>query len=393
MKTLLFALIITSYLLHPAIALSQDMGGSSDAGGGGTPAPGMPAGAVLSGGSFAGGATPDIAVQINQNQALSPTVANDAVIQYDPETDAIVVITDEATNRNIEQVIQTLDQPAAQVLIKVLFLEVTHSKNLDLGVQMTGSFGPVNSSTGKAEHTLTSNFGLATETRGGIYNIVTDDFTATLHALEKEGKLEVLSRPSVLARNNETANITIGQEIPFITNSRVTENGQIINTITYEDIGIIMDVTPHITRDRMVEMDVAPEISTLTGETVPVSETFDARVIAKRSAQTRVVVADGKTVVIGGLMQNTDTDTIEKVPILGDIPYLGFFFKRTKKDKAKTELIIFLTPYVVSGPEQLRDLSTSEVNRGELSQKSFTPQDQNKYIDNLPKIKEWKGKP
>ncbi len=308
------------------------------------------------------------------------TVAEDVVFEFDPETGSLIVITDEETNAHIERVVKALDQPVPQVLIKVLFLEVTHSKGLDLGVEGLFGFDSKNADDRDIVETV---FGVAAETSGGFYRIIEADLEVTIRAIAEVAELEVLSRPSILARNNQTAIITIGKEVPFIRNSRVTETGQIINTVEYEDIGIILQVTPHITADRLVEMDVMPEISTLTGETVPISASIEAPVFAKRSAQTRVVVPDGKTVVIGGLMEDNETQTIRKVPLLGDIPFLGIPFRRTITSKSKTELLIFLTPHVVEGTAQLEDMSLAEKNTAELVPEVFSKKDMNKYIGDM----------
>lgn len=308
---------------------------------------------------------------------LGTKLSGDTIVRYDRETDSIIVITDEETNAQIASLIETLDRPVPQVLIKVLFLEVTHTKDLDLGVEASYTFN-------NGDGSVLTDFGLAGASRGAFLKIIEDDITATLHALAGQGKLEVLSRPSVIARNNELATITIGKEVPFIRNSRVTDNGQTINTIEYEDIGIILEVTPHITPDRLVEMEVAPEISTLTSESVPITDTTDARVIAKRSASTRVVVADGKTVVIGGLMEDNMTESVSKVPLLGDIPLLGALFRRTIKEKSKTELLIFLTPTVVTGVEDLETLTDSERTQLDIVPTAFKDVDMPDYLAPLP---------
>ena len=313
---------------------------------------------------------------------LGTTLDGDAIIQYDAETDSIIVITDERTSSEIERVIGTLDQPVPQVLIKVLFLEVTHTNGLDLGVDGTLGIG----SGGEEQDELLTDFGIDAASGGGIYRLVDSDLRVTLRALATQGKLEVLSRPAVLARNNETATITIGQEVPFIRNSRITDDGQTINTIEYDDIGIILEVTPHIGAGGLVEMEVIPEISTLTAETVPISNTVDAPVIAKRSAQTRVAVMDGKTVVIGGLMEDQTTQSVEKVPILGSIPVLGFFFRRTIDSKSKTELLIFLTPYVVRQSEDLDALTMAEQNRTELAPEILDESRRIKFLDERPRL-------
>jgi general secretion pathway protein D len=298
----------------------------------------------------------------------------DAVIKFDQETGSLIIITDDETNKHIEKIIRSIDKPVSQVLIKVLFLEVTHTSGFDIGVEGSYTYGSEGS-----EDTLQTIFGLARETRGGFYKILDEDLEITLRAIAETSKLEVLSRPSVLVKNNEEATITVGQEVPFIRNSRITDNGDTINTIEYEDIGIILNVTPHITEDRLVEMLVLPEISTLTGETVAISETVNARVIAKRSAETIVVVEDGKTVVIGGMMEDNVTETVTKIPILGDIPLIGMAFKRTVREKSKTELMIFLTPHVVESSSELKDLSVAESNKAEITHEVYTDKQIDRY--------------
>ncbi len=312
-----------------------------------------------------------------------------AIIQYDSETGSIIIIADDETNDRIKSVLDNIDRPTPQVLIKVLFLEVTHSNDKDLGVEYTlrdlgGSATDINGNAVTQFKELSTAFGLANETRGGFYKILDGDLAATIRAIANNNKLEVLSRPSILARNNQEATITVGQEVPFITNSRVTSDGQTINTIQYSDIGIILRVKPRIMPDRNVEMQVLPEISNLTAETVPVSDTVNARVIAKRSAETTVVVADGKTVVIGGMMENNNTEKVTKVPLLGDIPWVGALFRRTTTTKVKTELLIFLTPLVVEGPDQLQTVSNAENANGRLPAKVFSQEEMDQFLNKPP---------
>ena len=301
-----------------------------------------------------------------------------AVIQVDPDTGNIIIYGDEAVQAQARLVLESLDKPVPQVLIKVLFLEVTHTNKVDLGVEWQAGYDGNNPADRDIIETA---FGVASETRGGFYRILERDFSATLRALSEVGKLEVLSRPSILTRNNQEAVITVGQEVPFIRNSRVTQDGQIINTVEYEDIGIILRVTPHITPEGLVEMDLSPEISTLTGDTVPISAGVEAPVFAKRSAETRVVVPNARTVVIGGLMEDNKTETTRKVPLLGDIPFLGAAFRRKIETTAKTELLIFLTPYVVNAASELLELSASEQRKSELAPQVFTQRMMEKYLD------------
>lgn len=355
-------------------------------------------------------------------QYRSNTMLGEAMIQVDPETRSLVVVTDEDTHLELSKVIRSLDQPKPQVLINVVFLEVTYNKGSDIGVEgsytfnlkngLPGSTGSVSSTnvstraTGNANFPgtttttttsttptnvaaslastvgLESVFGLAQATDGTFARVITDDWQATLRLMATNGKVEVLSRPSILARNNQEAVIVVGQEVPFITNSRITDNGQTINTIEYDNIGIILRVTPFITSDGMVEMIVAPEISTLTDRTVPISNNAAAPVIAKRSAETVVVTPNGATAVIGGLMETQRIESVRKIPILGDIPILGLPFRRTIKDDVKKELMIFLTPHVISRPSQVEELASSEIARTELVEKAFTETEMEKFFEN-----------
>ena len=308
----------------------------------------------------------------SRNTGKSP-MTGQAFFQEDPETGSLIVITDDETNKQIQTVIQSLDRPVPQALIKVLFLEITHTDDLDIGTEATIK----NDSTNNPK-SVTSLYGLAADlaarNSGTYFKVIQDDLDMTIKALASVSKLEVLSRPSVLARNNVEAIITVGQEVPFIRNSRITADGQTLNTIEYDDIGIILRVTPHITSRGMIELDVNPEISTLTGDSVKITDTVTAPVFAKRSAVTTVVVPDGKTVVIGGLMEDRTVNSVEKFPILGDIPLMGVLFSRTIKSKAKTELLIFLTPHLVGQLTELADLSTSETNKAVMIPQTFNRQ-------------------
>ncbi len=283
-------------------------------------------------------------------------LAGQVYVVADEDTNSLIIRTAAKHVERVKEILAELDRPIRQVLIKVLIAEVTHDKTTDLGAE----FSALNIRVGSSTSSIGTDFAVVSQKGGLITKVVDADYTVTLRALATLGKLDVLSRPYILASDNQEASITIGNEVPFIRNTRTTETGQTINTIEYEDIGIILVVTPHINPEGLVIMDVAPEISTLTGVTVPISETVDAEVFAKRSAQTRVAIRNGQTIVIGGLMEDRMTDTINKVPLIGDIPHIGHLFQRSIKTKVKTELLIFLTPHVADEPDKLRKMSKKE---------------------------------
>lgn len=292
--------------------------------------------------------------------AAASDLTGQVYVVADEDTNTLLVSTASTYFDRVKEILDDLDRPVPQVLIKVLLAEVTHKNTLDLGAE----FSVLNLRAGGMGQTVGTSFGVAAASGGLVVKLLEQDVAATIRALATTTKLDVLSRPYILTSDNQPASILVGQEVPFITNTRLTDTGQTINTITYDDIGIILEVTPHINPDGLVTLDVYPEISTLTGDTVPISETLSAPVFAKRSAQSRVAIRDGQTIVIGGLMEDRITDAVNKVPLLGDIPLLGAAFRRTIKEKSKTELLIFLTPHVAQAPANLQGMSEDELKGG-----------------------------
>ena len=284
--------------------------------------------------------------------ADSVSLVGQVRIVANEESNSLMILTAERNFERVEEILMELDQPLPQVLIRVLIVEVTLDDSLDVGVewQALDLSGTLQS--------LGTDFDVAAAS-GGLVGTLLDagDFTATIRLLQETGKLDVLSRPYILASDNQQAEINIGQEVPFITNSRQIDEGNTLNTIEYRDIGILLDVTPQVNSAQQVTLDISQTLSALTGTTVPISENLDAVVVANREANTRVVVGDGQTIVIGGLMQDQFTETQEKVPVLGDIPWVGYLFRRTQTTKNKTELLIFLTPEIITSPEELTPMS------------------------------------
>ncbi|MBC8096419.1 MAG: type II and III secretion system protein, partial [Akkermansiaceae bacterium] len=219
----------------------------------------------------------------------------------------------------------------------------------------------------------------------GIYQLLGNDFQATLRAIAQAGKAQLLSRPSILARDRQPATIQVGQNIPLITSVNYTTFGNPINGITYTSVGIILRVTPYITPDGMVQMIVAPETSSLNQNvTVPIAAGVNAPAIDIRRADTVAITPDGQTVVIGGLMASDKGSSESKVPFLGDIPLLGNLFKRKSSSSAKTELMIFLTPHIIQAPSQLAALSTREQGNYPLIRKSVSEEELDRFLERVP---------
>ena len=336
---------------------AQNTGASAQRSAGGQGGPGMPGMAALTQSSSSDSSTGDLVGQVS--------------VKADEDTNSLIIMTSPANYEKVKKVLDELDKPVPQVLIKVLLAEVTHDGSIDWGTEF--SFMDI---IGKDTNLdVSTNVGIGSLTTGYVAKIADEKFDVTLRALEEAGKLNILSRPYILASNNQEATITVGNEVPFIRDTRTTDTGQTINTIEYEDIGIILTVTPYINDEGLVIMDLSQEISAISGETVPISETVDASVFAKRSSQNRIIARDGQTVVIGGLMEDRVTKTENKVPLLGDIPLLGMLFKRIEEDTSKTELLIFLTPTVAATDKELAAISRDKKDEAKLIQKVFDPKE------------------
>jgi general secretion pathway protein D len=360
---LAFLLLLGSGLLISAHAWAQGFGGGGFGGGRRTTATSYP----------------------------SSTSAGQATFMSDPETRKVIAITDPDTARNISMVVSNLDRPAPQVLIKVVFVEAQYTKNRDIGVEGNFTKQMGNSMTGIVDHT----FGLAQSGANpippgaGIYQVLGSDFQATIRAIEQAGKAEILSRPSILARNNQQATIQLAQQVPLITGTRFDTYGNQINTISYSAVGIILQVTPFITSEGMVEMVVSPQVSQLADKSQWVATSSGpggqilSPVVNSRQADTVVIVPSGQTAIIGGLMEKSKQVSDSKIPFLGDIPGLGVLFRHRVSSDVKTELLIFLTPLIVKHPSELAGLSVKERANMQLPG-AMSDQDVQRFLDKLP---------
>jgi general secretion pathway protein D len=362
-----------------------------------------------------------------------------AVISVDPVTHNIIVIADKETSEQIGRVVASLDAPEPQVLIKVVFLEVDDSKALDLGVQgnytgfsknfsqvmgyvtnyslqnvttttsggtttTTPTLLPSGLSPVSQSYNLNHNFGLPQSLPGatgpgGMYQIMGNDFTATLQAIATAGKAQVLSRPSILARDGQMAEIVVGQSVYLPSSVSLTTIGgsaltATVPTIngTYQNVGIQLDVTPFIGANSLVQMILEPQITSIDtstpGQVIQGGSVISSAVYApnlnKRSANTVVVTPDAQPVVIGGLIQNQKSSSESKIPLLGDIPVLGNLFKFSNHSNEKTELLIFLTPHIVQMPSQLAALTGHETSQTPLITNSIPELELDRFIDRLP---------
>jgi general secretion pathway protein D len=264
----------------------------------------------------------------------------------------------------IKKLIDELDQPQPQVLIQVLLAEVSLDAARDLGIEWR-----FNASIGAADIISGTELGVpaALGPLSGLTAAVTgDDYTVLLRALEDEGRLEVLSRPQILTADNRPAAINIGQRVPFVTNTRITPENTTISTVEYQPVGINLSVTPRIGIDGLVKMDIGTTNSALTLSSIEVSPGVTAPIINERRATTTVSVQSGQSILLGGLISTTDDKRVRKVPVLGDLPVLGYLFRSSRRVMDRKELLILLTPQVLVNIRDLDAMTDKELRQSTL---------------------------
>ncbi len=288
-------------------------------------------------------------IPVDQLGAATRLLEREVTIIGDRKSNTLLVSASPRYMPRVMDMIQQLDVDPPQVLIQVLLAEITLDGGDEWGVKFNASrkFGDVNVGGG---------FGLASAFLSGMgvpnLSVAGTDFDLLIRALKSQGRLQVLSNPSIMAANNERAEIQIGETIRVPTGQSIT-SGQVVSTVEAQDIGVILNVTPTINPDGYVRMEINPEISNLSARTTQVNENFSAPIITKRRADTTVTVADGQTIVIGGLISDRFEIREEAVPWISDLPILGALFRSRSEQRAKTELLIVLTPHVITSPTDM----------------------------------------
>lgn len=195
------------------------------------------------------------------------------------------------------------------------------------------------------------NTGTANNGVGGfVFSAASNSVNVLVRALRTQGRIEVLSRPQIVTRDNQQALISVGQQVPVITGSNITAQGIIQNTVEQQNVGIILKVLPQISPDGRIVMRVEPQVSRVSTSTVDIGNGVKGTIIDQTIASTTIEAFDGKTVVIGGLINKRDDKEQRGIPWLGDLPYVGALFRYRRHDKQKQELLIIMTPHIIRNP-------------------------------------------
>lgn len=329
-----------------------------------------------------------------QTGSLSRQLEQEVTVVGDGKSNKLVVSTSPRYAEIVKSIIEELDAAPPQVMIQVLLAEVTLDQSRQWAMEF--SAGPFGGNQWKFG-SLGAGAGVATALGVANLAISSNDFNVLIRALEVQGKLEVLSNPQVTVNNNEKALIQVGEDIAIVTGVERLDNGNTRSDVERRDVGIILNVTPSISGDGFVRLEIAPEISSVSQRTTQISEDFEAPIITTRKVDTVVTVKDGQTIVIGGLIQNTLEDRRTKVPLLGDIPVVGNAFRSKQIENIKTELLVILTPKVVPGDSpsavelqnrwtqhEIGRMSSPEIIRDALEMHDGTPPARKLPIDGSP---------
>ena len=297
----------------------------------------------------------------------APALSEAIRITADKATNSLIISAAADDYVIIEEIIRKLDIPRAMVYLEALIMEVSVTKDFRLGTEWTavgdatiggreaavgGGFvnRPEQSSLpGLVTGVPPSGLSLGVFTEAiNIAGVQFNNLAAVVNAFQDDEDINILSTPQILTTDNEEAKINVGENIPYQTRVSTSEAGnETFNTFEYRDVGIILTITPHISKDRLVRLSISLEVTNVASTSLDLQPTTK-----KRTIDTTAIVKDTNTIVIGGLIDDKNTVSEFKVPVLGDIPIVGWLFKSQSSRREKVNLFVFLTPHVVQTPDE-----------------------------------------
>jgi len=294
--------------------------------------------------------------KVGKGKALA--IEEKPTIVADKLTNSLIIIAAPTRYEELKKIITKLDIPRQKVLVEAMVAEIALEEFINLGVEWAtvDEFRPGHSH----QPFGATHFGMRPELLAGtlygmsmgMYKDEATNIGALVNLYKTDSNVNILSTPYLLVNNNQEAEIKVGKRVPMVTASRLTEDETVVKTYTYEDVGIVLKITPQINPEGFVTLKIHQELQKVLGETI-----HDAPVLAKRETDTTVTVRDGQTIVIGGLLREDKSVVERRVPGLGRIPGLGWLFKRKIETTEKISLVIFLSPHVVTTPEEMEEMT------------------------------------
>jgi general secretion pathway protein D len=324
------------------------------------------------------GTPPPAASPLVPASAPQAALLTAGMIQADAATNSILINAPDSIYNNLRAALDKLDVRRAQVYVEALIAEITADKAAEFGIQWqslsgasksgTNAFGGTNfggpgqNVLGIAANPASAGRGLNVGVINGVVNIPgvgeVLNLNLLIRALESDNNANILSTPTLLTLDNEEARIIIGQNVPFITGQYALSGAATtptpFQTIERKDVGLTLRVKPQISEGGSVRLQIYQEVSSVVDSILPNPAGVTTN---KRAVESMVLVDDGQIVVIGGLIQDSLRDTVEKVPVLGDLPLLGQLFTYTSRQRVKTNLMVFLRPTVLRDAQRARSLT------------------------------------
>jgi len=294
--------------------------------------------------------------------------AQEVQVSADEGTNALIVTASAQDFQVIADIIDKLDIVREQVIVDMLIVEVSEDTLKEIGIDWATIDNAVADS---VRFFGATNFGPRVDFIGGDWEGFSvgawkqtssgPGIAAILKALEQKSGVNILSKPNIVTSNHNKAKIVVGENIPFVMQSRITETDPAtptaIRTFEYRDVGIILEVTPHVSQSGLIRLELNSEFTKFID-----TGSLDTQRTTKREAQTNVTMNSGSTVVIGGLIRDDKVTVEKKIPLVGDIPLVGELFKMRRDQLQKTNLLMFITPHVMAGQDDLDRITAAKKN-------------------------------
>ena len=273
----------------------------------------------------------------------------------------LVIRTTPRVYRVIKALLSRLDSVPAQVLLQVLIVEVSLNDGNEFGMEFNykGSGGGAITQVGTNYDGIKG--GSMTDNTGGNFYIANpsnpEEKFAHIKALASRNKIKIISSPQLLVTSNTEAKIQIGNDVPLITgsvSSSESVSGQVTSTYNYRETGIIMTMTPQVTSSDLIALEIKQEVSEPVTNTISTAK--DTPVIQKREIETSMTIGNGKTMIMGGMIQEKLSDDLNSIPIISDIPFLGRLLGHTNQTKQRTEMLVLVTGYIVDEKGKVEDM-------------------------------------
>jgi general secretion pathway protein D len=302
----------------------------------------------------------------------TPLLSKDISIVPDKATNTLIITAERDDYKVLEGVIKQLDIARPMVYIEALIMEVNVDKGFKIGAEWVGGekfksggskvYGGGFTSAGILPDPTTGAISYPPGFSLGVFGeainiggVIFPNLGAVLQAYQKDQDVHILSTPQILTLDNEEAEIYVGENVPYLTRTEAgTATGSEYANYDYKDVGVTLRITPQISRERFVRLNIFQEVTKMvkeagvTGAQTPTT--------LKRTTKTTVTIKDKNTIVIGGLIGDDITNTIYKTPCLGDIPGIGWFFKYKSESREKRNLFIFITPRIVENPTEAKSI-------------------------------------